>query len=128
MYATSTWEVSTGKQRETWTDTSYQGGTDTRCFIWRTPQPDNSSTYMGYVCAHEYDNNSVTINTKVYLNDELQQDFNTNYAVDTHYDTTYNGYFNRTFNVGSDTVYTLKTNFPIFKYDPDDPESVDAVK
>lgn len=128
MYATSTWEVSTGKQSETWTDTSYQGGTDTRCFIWRKPQPDNSNTYRGSVCAHEYDNNSVTINAKVYLNGELQQDINTNYAVDSHYDTTYDGYFNSTFNVGSDTVYKLKTNFPIFKEDPNDQESVDAVK
>lgn len=128
MYATSTWEVSAGEQRETWTDTSYQGGTETRCFIWRTPQPDNSSVYTGSVCAHEYDNNSVTINTKVYVNDELWEDYNTNYAVDTQYDTTYDGYFNSTFNVGSDTVYTLQTNFPIFKYDPNDAESVDAVK
>ena len=128
MYATSEFDVTGGKQRDTWTDVSYQGGTDTRCFIWKIPQPDHSNLYTGAVCAKEYDNNSVTMNLKRYINDELVNDFNRTYSVNDSRDNTYDSYISTTFHFNSDQYQKMQTNFPIFKYDPDDPESVDAVK
>lgn len=129
MYANVQWDAGSDHYLTTYTDTSYSGD-NTRCFVFRVPSSTPGvSSYSGQVACKEYpDNNGVTIDKKRYMNGEEFESTSTHYNCDNTQDTTYDCYRTEVFDSGFDNYYEYHGNFPIFKYDPDDPESVDAVK
>lgn len=127
MYLNEQWDAGTDHYINTYTDTSYTGE-NTRCFVFRVPSGTQNS-YSAQVACNDYpDNNGVTINLKRYMNGEEIDNRSTHYSCDSTIDPDYRFYRTETFSTGYDNYYDIKTNFPIFKYDPNDQESVDAVK
>lgn len=124
MYVSVGYEDSSGKREDVYTDERYDGE-NTRAYVG-VNHGESDSTYAAIVCGDPVVSR-VMWNQKDYTNGQLTGDTNFYTQVPSTKTEPW-GYQEVAYQIGSDRVYDIKTNFPIFDLNPDDPEKVDAIK
>lgn len=112
---------------DVWTLTSTTGE-NTRVFIG-VAHNQSDNTYTGFVSSKDYpDNNGATFHFTKAQDGEIYIEENQHTSVEPPATSPWDKFFDPAFNMGSDSVYTISTDIPIFDTNPNDPEKVDAIK